>query len=615
MLDNLHTTLQARDHLSSSIYDIAACALLEGPAQSVCLHWLIDTYDKFGYWGENLSWQDRYLCTYSAAIAMLVGGQTALAREALAALPKIPKCYPDNRTANFGGLIAAVDAYAERRLKFGFNHPAVVQKVIEYDYAKWRSIVHHEMFYDPRISTAGFFAEWCYLIPQIDPVRILDSFQVDNGSISNSPGASAFCLLSCEEVGLLTPQVTDLRQYIDQVNPYQREIGILDQAPNFVTAWALLFMDQPQLADTPEFEAIQSLRKAVARPKTMLSICAGSTTFPGDMDTTACALIGLNLPYKDRQHIMQSFDDMFETDHYLTFSYERTPSVTTNVHAVAAWPENPKTSAILEWIEWQIAAANGFPICKWHCSPYYSLSEIGRLFAEIDHSVARRLAHQAGMTLLKTQDYAGGWGWQGVTCEETSYAILALEKLRDHGLIDHANATGAISRAKQFLTKQPPDYRSLWIGKSLYHVKPLERWLRSLALGIESDRVEKSLSVLYIDDSPAYRTIFKAIMDEYDLDAVMVGDAETAFSYLDANTPDVVVVDLRMPGIDGFEAFNQIRRIRPACRVVATTAHYAPDVSYQVGTVGFDGYVEKPFNAPALVPYLQQVVSTVQKAS
>jgi hypothetical protein len=323
MFENLNTTLQARDHLSASIYDIAACALHEGPAQSVCLHWLADTYEKYGYWGENLSWQDRYLCTYSAGIAMLVAGQMGLAEEALASLPKIPTCYPDNRTANFGGSLAAFDTYATRRLRYPIEHPGVVMKAIQYDAAKWNTIVHHEGFYDPRISTLGFFAEWSYINPEIDLNRLLDNFQVDNGSISNSPGASAFCLLACEEAGLNTGQVAALRQYIEQINPYQREIGILDQAPNFVTAWSLLFLDNTLAANAPDFDSIRNLRQTVMRSRTMLSICEGSTTFPGDMDTTACALIGLNLPNKDRQRIMRSFDEMFDADHYLTFSFER----------------------------------------------------------------------------------------------------------------------------------------------------------------------------------------------------------------------------------------------------------------------------------------------------
>jgi hypothetical protein len=489
MLDLLRVTLQDKVHLSASIYDIAACALCEGVSSANCVSWLATYYETHGEWGESFSWQDKYLCTYSAALALLVGKETSLANVALQSLDSIPDLFPDNWTSNFGGLIAALDTFAEKRLQFRIIHPLQVQAAISYDTSKWTKIIQHDQFYNATTSIAGFFAEWAYVIPDIDVARIVESFQAENGSITDSPGASAFCLLACDEVGLTGDRVDRLRDYINRINPHRQDIGTLDQAPHFVTAWSLFNLDPQTISTLPKQASIAKLRKATA-PGKLVSICDGSQTFPGDMDTTACAVLALNLPPSERRDIFLAFDEMFEEHHYQTFRYERTASVTTNVHVVAAWPDNPHTPAILNWLDQQIAEANGSPTCKWHTSPYYTLSEIGRLFVDVNHPIALKLAKQAGQMLLKTQQSNGGWGWQEVTGEETCYAILALNRLRQYHFVDKHQVASALDRARQFLLQHPSDHRKLWVGKTLYYVKPLERWLRYLALTTGSNFAE-----------------------------------------------------------------------------------------------------------------------------
>jgi CheY-like chemotaxis protein len=122
---------------------------------------------------------------------------------------------------------------------------------------------------------------------------------------------------------------------------------------------------------------------------------------------------------------------------------------------------------------------------------------------------------------------------------------------------------------------------------------------------------DKPISVLLVDDDPDTRNVFQLVMDHYQMQLTVAEDAETALNYLRANTPDVIVMDIFLPGIDGYQALHQIRKyaLVPDCRVVATTAYYTADTQKDVLAWGFSGYLPKPLNPSNLVPYLQQIVN------
>jgi CheY-like chemotaxis protein len=117
-------------------------------------------------------------------------------------------------------------------------------------------------------------------------------------------------------------------------------------------------------------------------------------------------------------------------------------------------------------------------------------------------------------------------------------------------------------------------------------------------------------SVLLVDDDPDTHNLFQMVLDHHNHELVIVKDAESALHYLRANTPDIIVMDIFLPGIDGFQALHQIRKdsLAPNCGVVATTAYYTSDTKDEVLSRGFSGYLPKPLNTSTLVKYLEQII-------
>lgn len=119
------------------------------------------------------------------------------------------------------------------------------------------------------------------------------------------------------------------------------------------------------------------------------------------------------------------------------------------------------------------------------------------------------------------------------------------------------------------------------------------------------------MSVLLVDDDPHACEIFDLVMKHFQFPLKVVGDAETALKYLQSNHPDVVVMDLFLPGMDGYQALDRIRKhaLIPGSPIVATTAYHTNETQQEVMHRGFDGFIEKPFTPDALVPYLKSVVA------
>jgi DNA-binding NarL/FixJ family response regulator len=114
--------------------------------------------------------------------------------------------------------------------------------------------------------------------------------------------------------------------------------------------------------------------------------------------------------------------------------------------------------------------------------------------------------------------------------------------------------------------------------------------------------------VLVVDDHPLVRsTLTELLSDEPDL--TVVGECEDGSQVVDAVRrlrPDVVLMDLSMPGMNGLAATEALRAARTEPRVVVLTAE--PGVRREVEAAGADALVPKDLRSGALLGCLRTVV-------
>jgi signal transduction histidine kinase len=100
--------------------------------------------------------------------------------------------------------------------------------------------------------------------------------------------------------------------------------------------------------------------------------------------------------------------------------------------------------------------------------------------------------------------------------------------------------------------------------------------------------------VLVVDDNAGFRESLLALLDTGDLD--VVGEACSGGEALDLVSvadPDVVLMDVRMPGMDGIEATRRLKQAHPSLGVVALSGHEDQDIVREMLVAGASGYVLK----------------------
>ena len=111
----------------------------------------------------------------------------------------------------------------------------------------------------------------------------------------------------------------------------------------------------------------------------------------------------------------------------------------------------------------------------------------------------------------------------------------------------------------------------------------------------------KDMKVLLVDDEEEFVKALAERLKMRDLRSDTVLDGEEARTYVEDQEPDVMVLDLKMPGIDGMEVLRQVRTAYPNIQVIILTGHGTEKDEEEAKRLGAFDYLEKPVNLDVLV--------------
>lgn len=118
--------------------------------------------------------------------------------------------------------------------------------------------------------------------------------------------------------------------------------------------------------------------------------------------------------------------------------------------------------------------------------------------------------------------------------------------------------------------------------------------------------------VLVVDDDPVNVELLGYLLRAFGHEAVLALDGPSALREADAHVPDLVLCDIQMPLMDGFEVLRTMRRDQrlTAIKIIGVTALAMVGDREKILDAGFDGYLAKPITPETFVQDIEKYLST-----
>jgi len=115
-------------------------------------------------------------------------------------------------------------------------------------------------------------------------------------------------------------------------------------------------------------------------------------------------------------------------------------------------------------------------------------------------------------------------------------------------------------------------------------------------------------NILIVDDDPQLRQSFDKLLAGEGHDVRTAPTAEAGIALAEERIPDLVIMDVRLPGMNGLEAYQHIRSMEPLLPVIIMTAYGTTETAIEATKMGAFDYVLKPFEIPDILELIRQAL-------
>jgi len=129
---------------------------------------------------------------------------------------------------------------------------------------------------------------------------------------------------------------------------------------------------------------------------------------------------------------------------------------------------------------------------------------------------------------------------------------------------------------------------------------------------VVSSRALSNIKILTVDDQADTRTILKIFLERSGAEVIAVESGPAALVEIQRRKFDVILCDIGMPGMDGYQLLQKVRELEPkiGCRpAIACTAYVAPADVARARRAGFQAHIAKPVDPAELVNTVASVIS------
>ena len=123
------------------------------------------------------------------------------------------------------------------------------------------------------------------------------------------------------------------------------------------------------------------------------------------------------------------------------------------------------------------------------------------------------------------------------------------------------------------------------------------------------------IKILLVDDEKEFVTTLAERMRMRNYDSAFALSGDEALKMLTDKVPDVMIVDLKMPGLDGMEVLRRTKKIAPEIQTIILTGHGSEKDENEARRLGAFEYLKKPIDIQALAQHIMRAYQDKQVKS
>jgi two-component system cell cycle response regulator DivK len=123
----------------------------------------------------------------------------------------------------------------------------------------------------------------------------------------------------------------------------------------------------------------------------------------------------------------------------------------------------------------------------------------------------------------------------------------------------------------------------------------------------------ENVKILYVEDNPENRLLVRRILLAEDFDVIEAGDAYQAMKIIETTIPDLILMDINLPEVDGYTLTARMKENPKLSQVpiIALTANVMKGDRERILDSGCDGYIQKPIDVDALPVQIRSFLGDV----
>lgn len=123
------------------------------------------------------------------------------------------------------------------------------------------------------------------------------------------------------------------------------------------------------------------------------------------------------------------------------------------------------------------------------------------------------------------------------------------------------------------------------------------------------DMAECKQIVLVVDDQPGIRRLLSEVLTDHGYSVATATNGYDGIKKAEELNPGVILIDMKMPGMDGIEALRELKTLGMSNRAVVMTAYGELDLVNEAKNIGAYAYITKPFDIVALCKMVQEILA------